>query len=47
MLSINKYFKSSEKLLAVKISFIAFLGLVLCLTFLIFLNGFYLINTEK
>lgn len=47
MLSINKYFKSEEKLLAIKISSIAFLGLVLCLTFLISLNGLYLVASEK
>jgi signal transduction histidine kinase len=47
MLSINKYFKSSEKLLALKISLIAFLGLVLCLTFLISLNWWYLVGAEK
>lgn len=38
---------SEENRLALKISFVAFIGLLLCIWFLIFLNGLYLQQTEK
>lgn len=43
----SKFLKREENLLALKISVISFFALFLCLSFLILLNGFYLITTEK
>lgn len=43
----SKFLKREENLLALKISIISFFALFLCLSFLILLNGFYLITTEK
>lgn len=38
---------SEENRLALKMSFVAFIGLLLCIWFLIFINGIYLRQTEK
>lgn len=43
----SKFLKKEENLLALKISIISFFSLFLCLSFLILLNWFYLITTEK
>lgn len=47
MLSKNKFVTPEEQILALKISFLVLIGLFLCFFSLIFINGLYLLYSEK